>query len=187
MPYRFEFVFLTLELSLILINQTSISPSLDATRTTISEVAKDRKWEVMMSLIPRDSWSDFYRVFDHAFPSIRTRFDAEAFSPRVDVIEKETAFEIIADLPGVAKDDVIITYKNGALTIEASTSKTEENTDQNKVIHKERYEGKMVRSFSLSENVNPKDIYAEFEDGVLVVVVPKLETQQVEDHRITIS
>ncbi len=140
-----------------------------------------------MSLIPRDSWSDFYRVFDHAFPSIRPRFEAESFSPRVDVIEKETAFEIIADLPGVAKDDVIITCKNGALTIEASTSKTEETKEQDKVIHKERYQGKMVRSFSLSNNVNPKDIYAEFEDGVLVVMIPKLENQPEEDHRITIS
>ncbi len=46
-----------------------------------------------MSLIPRDSWSDFYRLFDNAFPALRPRFDADTFSPRVDVIEKETAFE----------------------------------------------------------------------------------------------
>ncbi len=107
-------------------------------RTTLMVAVQDSKWEVMVSLIPRDSWSDFYRVFDHALPSIRPRFfDSESFSPRVDVIEKDTAFEIIADLPGVAKDDVIITYKNGALTIEASTSKTEETKEPEGITTKE--------------------------------------------------
>ncbi len=127
-----------------------------------------------MSLVPRDSWNDFYRLFDHAFPSVRTNIEHDAFSPRVDVVEKETAFEIIADLPGVAKEDISITCSNGTLTIEASTSKCVETKEEDKVIHKERYQGKMVRSFSLSDNVDPNDIYAEFQDGVLEVVVPKV-------------
>jgi HSP20 family protein len=130
-----------------------------------------------MSLIPRDSWSDFYRLFDHAFPAIRTGFDHDTFSPRVDVVEKDTAFEIIADLPGVAKDDISVTCSNGVLTIEAATSKCIETKEEDKVIHKERYQGKMVRSFTLSENVAPDDIYAEFLDGVLEVVIPKLDNK----------
>lgn len=85
-----------------------------------------------MSLIPRDSWSDFYRLFDNAFPALRPRFDADTFSPRVDVIEKETAFEIIADLPGVAKDDIAVTCRNGTLTIEASTTKTKKPKNRTK-------------------------------------------------------
>ncbi|ELK3677072.1 Hsp20/alpha crystallin family protein [Vibrio fluvialis] len=140
-----------------------------------------------MSLIPRDSWSDFYRLFDNAFPALRPRFDADTFSPRVDVIEKETAFEIIADLPGVAKDDIAVTCRNGTLTIEASTTKNEETKEQDKVIHKERYHGKMVRSFSLGDNVDLKEIYAEFDEGVLVVVVPKLEGKPEESQRININ
>jgi HSP20 family protein len=140
-----------------------------------------------MSLIPRDSWSDLYRLFDNTFPALRPRFDADTFSPRVDVIEKETAFEIIADLPGVAKDDIAVTCRNGTLTIEASTTKNEETKEQDKVIHKERYHGKMVRSFSLGDNVDLKEIYAEFEEGVLVVVVPKLEGKPEESQRININ
>lgn len=140
-----------------------------------------------MSLIPRDSWSDIYRLFDNTFPSIRPRFDADTFSPRVDVIEKETAFEIIADLPGVAKKDINITCLNGVLTIEASTTKDEETKENDKVIHKERYHGKMVRSFSLGDNLDMTQIYAEFEEGVLVVVVPKLEGKPEESQRINIS
>lgn len=128
-----------------------------------------------MSLIPRDSWSDFYHLFDHAFPSIRPSFNIESFSPRVDVLDKETAFEIIADLPGVEKDDISVSCQHGTLTIEASTLKNEQKTDGDKVIHRERYQGKMVRSFTLGDNINAKEIYAEYQDGVLVVVVPKIE------------
>lgn len=137
-----------------------------------------------MSLIPRDSWSDFGRLFDSSFPSIHSR---GYFSPNVDVIEKETAFEIMADLPGVEKKDISVSCDKGILTIEASTIKREEKVDEDKFIHKERYEGKMVRSFTLSNNVNADDIYAEFTDGVLLVVIPKVEPTLPETKNIDIN
>ncbi|MCE0494822.1 Hsp20/alpha crystallin family protein [Vibrio salinus] len=140
-----------------------------------------------MSLIPRDSWSDFYRLFDHAFPSVRSNFEHDSFSPRVDVVEKETAFEIIADLPGVAKEDISVTCTNGVLTIEAHTSKCVETKEEDKVIHQERFQGKMVRSFTLSDYIDPKEIYAEFLDGVLEVVVPKLDNKPESSTKIDIN
>ncbi|MCJ2378223.1 Hsp20 family protein [Vibrio sp. ZSDZ34] len=140
-----------------------------------------------MSLIPRDSWNDFSHMFDHAFPTMRPKWGSGVFSPKVDVLDKETAFEIIADLPGVDKKDISITYENGMLTLSASTLQSDEQTEIDKVIHKERYEGKMVRSFTLSDNVQPQDIYAEFTDGVLVVVVPKVEPTKSEPKHIEIS
>ncbi len=141
----------------------------------------------MRNLIPRDSWSDFYRLFDHAFPTIRSGFEHESFSPRVDVVEKETAFEIIADLPGVSKEDISVTCNNGVLTIEAHTSKEIETKEEDKFIHQERFQGKMVRSFTLSDNIDQKEIYAEFQDGVLEVVVPKLENKPETTTKIDIN
>jgi HSP20 family protein len=140
-----------------------------------------------MSVIPRDSWADFANRVDHAFPALRPKWVTSSFSPKVDVWDKETAFEIIADLPGVEKKDISITYDNGMLTLSASTIQCDENAENGKVIHKERYEGKIVRSFTLNEDVKPQDIYAEFEDGVLVVVVPKVETTKSEPKKIEIS
>lgn len=146
-----------------------------------------------MSVIPRDSWKDFSNksdlgnMLDHAFPGMWSKIGSGVFSPKVDVLDKETAFEIIADLPGVDKKDISITYDNGLLTLSASTIQSGEKTESGKVIHKERYEGKIVRSFTLGENVQPEDIYAEFADGVLVVVVPKVEPTKSEAKRIEIS
>ena len=59
--------------------------------------------EMIMSLLPRDSWSDFGHLFDATLPNTHTRWNHGQLSPNVDVIEKETAYEIIADLPGVEK------------------------------------------------------------------------------------
>ncbi|MGR5132472.1 Hsp20/alpha crystallin family protein [Vibrio alfacsensis] len=140
-----------------------------------------------MSLIPRDSWSDFSHLLDNAFPSMHTRWSHGQFSPNVDVIEKETAFEIMADLPGVEKKDISVTCDKGVLTIEASTIQQDETVQEGKFIHKERYQGKMARSFTLSSNVNADDIYAEFTDGVLVVVIPKVEATVSEARNVEIS
>lgn len=140
-----------------------------------------------MSVIPGDSWRDFSQLFDHTFPAMRPKWEAGVFSPKVDILDKETAFEIIADLPGVDKKDISITYEDGMLTLSASTIQSDEDTENDKVIHKERYEGKIVRSFTLSDNVKPQDIYAEFTDGVLVVVVPKVEPTKSEPKHIEIS
>lgn len=129
-----------------------------------------------MSLIPRETWPDLFRVFDHDFPTFRNRFtDMGHFSPRLDIIEKEDKFEVQVELPGVDKNDINLSCKNGTLTIEASTSTSNEEKEGDKVIHKERYQGKMVRSFTLGEQVRQEDIKASFNDGILTVMVPKSE------------
>jgi len=140
-----------------------------------------------MSLLPRDSWSDFSRLLDATLPNTHSRWSHGQFSPNVDVIEKETAFELIADLPGVEKKDISLSYDRNVLTISASTIQRDEQAIEGKYIHKERYEGKMVRSFTLNNNVNANDIYAEFVDGVLVVVVPKIEHDVPQSRDINIS
>lgn len=137
-----------------------------------------------MSLIPRDSWSEIHRVFDH-LPKFRAHSEGENFSPRVDVVEKATAFEVIADLPGVNKQDINVTCAHGVLTIEAQTSNHHQYESEDKVIHKERFEGVMKRSFTLGEHLEWQDIYAEFEDGVLLVAVPKSEGHQ--DYEATVE
>lgn len=131
-----------------------------------------------MSLVPRDSWFDFSQFFDNAFPTLRHQFDVESFSPRIDIVEKENGYEISADLPGVRKEDISVQVHGGNLTIEATTSRNEEQKEGNKVIRKERYEGKLMRSFYLGQNMQQENINASFHDGVLKVEVPKVEPSQ---------
>lgn len=128
-----------------------------------------------MSLVPRDSWFDFSQMFDHAFPTLRHRLDTDVYSPRIDIIEKDNAFEISADLPGVNKSDISVQLSNGSLTIEAVTKTDDLEEKDGKVIRKERYEGRLMRSFYLGHNIQQEDVHASFNDGVLTIQVPKVE------------
>ena len=64
--------------------------------------------------------------------------------------------------------------QNGYLTITASKGLEEEGKDKKgKIVHQERYEGSMTRSFYIGENVKEEDVQAKFEDGVLTLDFPK--------------
>lgn len=123
---------------------------------------------------PWGLFSDFDEMFDDFWRPAR-REDSGAFAPAVDVEEKDEAYHIRADLPGVKKDDLDITYQDGVLTINAETSKEEKEEKGGRVIRQERRYGKFVRSMRLGDTVDPDKIKADYKDGVLDLVVPKAE------------
>ncbi len=141
-----------------------------------------------MSILPEDSLSDVYRLFDQACPTHRHNFDNDSFiEPRIDVVEKETAFEIIADLPGVAKKDIAVDCNEGVLTIHASISQELEAKANDKFIHQERHTGLMKRTVALGNNIDTSGIYAKHHDGVLEIFVPKLAGHPEATHHIEVN
>ena len=140
-----------------------------------------------MSLIPRDSLFDLDNLFGHFFnPTMAKEMSNDFFSPRVDIKEMKDKYEIIADLPGVEKDDLSVTLENGVMTIEATTSAENVEEKDGKIIRKERRSGKYMRSFNLGVDVHEGDINANFKNGVLTLAVPKVEETVPEAHRIEI-
>ena len=80
------------------------------------------------------------------------------------------------NMPGVKKEDVKAELKDGYLTIQASTSRNnDEKNKEGKYIRKERYSGTFSRSFYVGDDVKQEDIKAKFEDGTLKLLVPKKE------------
>lgn len=141
-----------------------------------------------MSLIPRNSLFDFERFFDDAWaPFQNAPSRVGAFSPRVDVRDKGTKYEISAELPGVDKQDIHINLQAGVLTIEAETRQEDQEEKDGKLIRQERRYGKFVRSFDLGNQVHEGDIRATFENGVLKLEAPKTDTTQTAAKRIEIN
>ncbi|MDX1695673.1 MAG: Hsp20/alpha crystallin family protein [Ketobacteraceae bacterium] len=136
-----------------------------------------------MSLIPRSSLFDLDRFFETS--PFRASGNGLA-SPLVDIRETDNSYEISAELPGIKKDDVHVHVENGVLSIEAATSDEKTEEKDGKVIRKERYSGKMTRSFTLGNNVNESDITANFENGVLTLTVPKQAPEKPASRRIEI-
>ena len=92
---------------------------------------------------------------------------------KTDVRETEDTYEVDIDLPGFKKDEISVNLKNGYLTISAAKGLDKDEKDKKgKYIRQERYAGAMSRSFYVGE-VEPKDVSAKYEDGILKISVPK--------------
>ena len=98
---------------------------------------------------------------------------------KTDVRETEGSYELDVDLPGFKKDEVNVELNNGYLTIEAAKSLDKDDTDkQGRYIRQERYAGSMSRSFYVGEALEPKDLRAKFENGILQLSIPKSAPKQ---------
>ena len=95
---------------------------------------------------------------------------------KTDVRETEDSYELDVDLPGFKKDEVSVELKNGCLTIQAAKGLDKDKTDKKgRYIRQERYAGSCSRSFYVGEDVEPGEVSAKFEDGILRLSIPKVE------------
>ena len=140
-----------------------------------------------MSLIPRKSMFDLDRFFEDQWPGLSESDMGNFFAPRVDIKEADNHYEITAELPGVAKEDIHVHVKDGILTLEAEASQEDKEEREGKVIRQERRYGKYLRSFNLGSDVHEEDIKASFKDGVLKLQAPKLVEKPAERRRIAID
>lgn len=140
-----------------------------------------------MSLVPRNSLFDFNDFFDSPWPGLRPTGSPALLSPRVDVREAEGHYVIAAELPGVKKDDIAITLRNGVLTLDAESRQEQQEEKDGKIIRQERRYGKWSRSFELGTQIHEGDITAKFEDGVLTITAPREQAASAQVKRIDIS
>ena len=98
---------------------------------------------------------------------------------KTDVRETDNSYELDVDLPGFKKDEINVEIADGYLTIQASKGLDKDQQDKDgKYIRQERYAGAMSRSFYVGEDVQPSEISAKFENGILQLSIPKKEHKQ---------
>ena len=109
------------------------------------------------------------------------------FSPRVNVTEREKEFEVTAELPGLTENEIDITLDRDALTLKGE--KKQESEDKGDSYYRmERSYGRFSRTIPLPGNVIDKDnVEAEFKNGVLTIVLPKLEEALPVSRRIAVN
>ncbi|WKE66815.1 Hsp20/alpha crystallin family protein [Gallaecimonas kandeliae] len=89
--------------------------------------------------------------------------------PAMDVDEDEKAFHLALEVPGMNKDQVKVAVENGMLVISGERSRE----DKGKSHRVERSYGSFTRSFTLPDNVDPQGIEARFDNGLLILALPK--------------
>ena len=120
-----------------------------------------------MSLIPRNFYlDDIFEDFNKA---------AKASQMKCDIYEKDGKYNIEMDIPGFDKQDIRIECQDGILSVTAEKkSDSEETSDDKKYLRRERFYGKVSRSFTFND-INEEAISAEFNNGILKIVIPKTD------------
>src|SRR6476659_7712684 len=97
---------------------------------------------------------------------------------KVDVAEKNGAYVVTAELPGVRKEDIHVGIDGAEVTLEAEVKREKEASKDERTLHSERVYGKVVRSFTLPQEVDESKAEAKFKEGVLELTLPKKAAAQ---------
>jgi len=108
----------------------------------------------------RPFWGDYGETFD--------------VWPKVDILDKEDAIVVRAEIPGVRKDDLDITIAGDRLTLEAKRE-YEEKEEKDEFFRSEMAYGRLYRVIPLPVEVKGDEARAELKDGVVEVYLPKVE------------
>ncbi len=120
--------------------------------------------------------TSFSHLVDRFFneSAVRSGGSAYSFVPKVDIIEREKAFEIQVAVPGMKKEDFKIDLKEHELTV-SGERKHPEGINEKYFSSLQTQYGTFVRTFILPEDVDAEKIGATYENGILELVVPKDE------------
>lgn len=130
------------------------------------------------------------RLFNEFMGRSLGQYDEEtaacAWTPAVNILEREDAIVITADLPGLKAEDVDVTVDNGVLTVKGE--RTMEEVAEGETYHRvERSYGSFERSFSIPNSVDPKKIEARFVNGEMTVTLPKRDESKPRSVKVKVA
>jgi HSP20 family protein len=92
---------------------------------------------------------------------------------KIEVTEANGAYKVQAELPGVRKEDIGVNIDGDQVSITAETKVERDVKEGERVLHSERYFGKVSRAFRLAQEVDESKAVAKYNDGVLELTLPK--------------
>src|SRR5262249_11265648 len=142
------------------------------------------RWHPTMPWRPfQQPWSPFEgleslrhemdRLFEPFAGSTLSGIRESEWIPRVDLLERENAFVLVADLPGMKQADINVSVQDTVLTLEGKRTFENVENGQGQYHYSERASGTCCRRFLLSTAVNAAQITATYKQGVLEVHLPK--------------
>jgi HSP20 family protein len=135
------------------------------------------------SIFSRDPFEldDAFRSFMRPF-----RWETEAETPQIkmDVTEKDEAYLVKAEIPGVRKEDIHVEVEGSKVMITAEVKKDTEEKKEGRLLRSERTYGYASRMFTLGQEIDRAKAEAKYVDGVLTLTLPKLVSAHVESLKI---
>jgi HSP20 family protein len=119
-----------------------------------------------------DAFENLFRGVPVWLPSPETRATAPT-QFRMDVSENDKEYQVLADLPGVKKEDISITISGNQVSVSAEVKHEKDVEKGETMLRGERYYGKIQRAFALGQEVDQATAQAKYNDGVLELTLPK--------------
>ncbi|HEY9097017.1 MAG TPA: Hsp20/alpha crystallin family protein [Hydrogenophaga sp.] len=128
----------------------------------------------MNHLISRSGlFDDFFKDVAPGFYVKPLHGDPLPAQIKVDVKETPEAYTVLAELPGVPKEDIHVTVEGSVVTLRAEVKQEDRQTEGEKVLRSERYYGALSRSFQMPADLDEGAAKAKFDNGVLQLTLPK--------------
>lgn len=119
-----------------------------------------------------DAFENFFRGVPVWLANSETRASAPA-QFRMDVMENDNEYRVLAEMPGLNKEDISITINGNEVSVSAEV-KQEKVVRNGETVHRaERYYGKLQRAFTLGHEIDEATAQAKYSDGVLELTLPK--------------
>lgn len=117
--------------------------------------------------------SDLFQGLFRPLRGIADADDEKLASMKIDVTENDQAYAVKAELPGVDKNDINVQIDGNTVSISAKVERNKELKEGERVIRRERYSGEFARTFSLANELDRDAASAQYQDGVLSLMLPK--------------
>ena len=108
------------------------------------------------------------------------------WKPHIDMVERGKDIMVRAELPGVPRDNVRVEVKNNMLIISGEKKSERKEENERYYVTESRY-GKFIRQIRLPEHIDPNEIKAQYQNGILEISIPKLPDRKQITHQIPIS
>jgi len=136
--------------------------------------------------------SIFRRQYDDSFQKIIRDFrnnseQSTGYFPKTDVFQKDNSINFSVELPGVNKKDIKIILENGILSISGEKKNNFDENNTEKIYRNESEFGKFERKFRLQDDIDPDNVRAKFENGVLMVSAPLIVPEPPKEKVIDIN
>jgi HSP20 family protein len=119
-----------------------------------------------------DAFGNLFRGVPVWLPNPEAR-GAAPIQFRMDVTENDKEYQVLAELPGVKKEEISITINGNEVAVAAEVRRETDVTNGETVLRAERYYGKIQRTFALGQEVDEATAQAKYNDGVLALTLPK--------------
>lgn len=146
---------------------------------------------MLRSIVNLNPWEDMQRfadLMDRTFGSAgesSVQSNQASFTLPIDVYERDNKLFVRAAVPGVKPEDLEVTVDKGVLTIRGET-KLETESNETKVYRREYRYGAFTRSLRLPQELDTESIDAEFDNGFVIVSIPRLIQQKPEPKRVQV-